>query len=234
MGRPGPTGALASVVAMEAARAMPASRRALRRHERRRSGRTAASRSRRRRSTEQERPVEPVELPPGPRLSGSTLATLAAIAGMAAIALGGWAFVVERRERTTRRIPPRAPCRSTARRRRSRCSRSRARCASRSRARTGGAVLAVGSNGRGMLVLDGLGIAPVGRTYQAWVVDDEGAAGGGALGRRCSRASRRSSRSRARIEPGSVVGITVEQAGGARRADAGAQVRRAATSLATR
>jgi Anti-sigma-K factor rskA len=150
------------------------------------------------------------ELPPREGLSGSTLITLAAIAGLGAIALGLLAFVMSVRDGGTTRIvrPPiseaaqaisllsrpttvRLPLTGTDNR----------------------AVLAVAESGRGMLVLDGLGLAPVGRTYQAWVVTPR------------ARATPLSAATftgvetvvplTARVEPGSIVGVTIERTGGA-------------------
>ena len=154
---------------------------------------------------------DPVELPAPYRISGATLATLAAIAGMAAIALGTWAFVASVREQDAPRIvrPP--------------ISEAAQAISLLSKPTTvrlpfagsdGRAVLAVGSNGRGMLVLDGLGIAPVGRTYQAWVVAPKGR-GAAPLSAGLFTGVETVVPLTARVEPGSAVGISIEKAGGA-------------------
>ena len=152
---------------------------------------------------------DPVELPPPYRISGATLAALAAVAGMAAIALGTWAFASSIREQDAPRIV-RPPI--------SEAAQAISLLAKPTTVRLpfagsdGRVVLAVGSNGRGMLVVDGLGAAPVGRTYQAWVV---------ASGRRVAPLSAALFTGvetvvplTARIEPGAAVGISIEKAGG--------------------
>lgn len=160
-------------------------------------------------SVEREREGDRFELPPRDGISGATLATLAALAGMGAIALGLWALVVS--VRADRPTQFRAPISEAAQ------AISLLSKPTTVRLPLAGAddraILAVASNGRGMIVLDGLRVAPVGRTYQAWVLT-----------------SRRRSTPlpaavftgvetivplTARVEPGSVVGITVERPGGA-------------------
>jgi hypothetical protein len=78
----------------------------------------------------------------------------------------------------------------------------------------GHVVLAVGSNGRGMLVIDGLGVAPVGRTYQAWVVAPR-PRGGAPLSAGLFTGIETVVPLTARVAPGSAVGISIEKAGGA-------------------
>jgi hypothetical protein len=192
---------------VEAARAIPAPSK----REKARAALTLASPARPVASDQQEQQrVDPVELPPPDRLSGATLATLAAVAGMAAIALGTWAFVSSVREQDAPQIvrPP--------------ISEAAQAISLLSKPTTvrlpfagsdGAVVLAVGSNGRGMLVLDGLGVAPVGRTYQAWVV--AAGPGGAPLSAALFTGVETVVPLTARIEPGSAVGISIEKAGGA-------------------
>jgi hypothetical protein len=154
---------------------------------------------------------DPAELPSPYRISGATLATLAALAGMTAIALGTWAFAASVREQDAPRIvrPP--------------ISEAAQAISLLSKPTTvrlpfagsdGRVVLAVGSNGRGMLVIDGLGVAPVGRTYQAWVVAPR-PRGGPPLSAGLFTGVETVVPLTARIEPGSAVGISIEKAGGA-------------------
>jgi hypothetical protein len=77
----------------------------------------------------------------------------------------------------------------------------------------GSVVLAVGSNGRGLLVLDGLGIAPVGRTYQAWVVTPGSATA--PISAAVFTGVETVVSLTARVQPGSAVGISIEKAAGA-------------------
>jgi hypothetical protein len=155
--------------------------------------------------------LDPLELPPPYRISGATLATLAALAGMAAIALGIWAFAASVREQHAPQIvrPP--------------ISEAAQAISLLSKPTTlrlpfagsdGRVVLAVGSNGRGMLVIDGLGVAPVGRTYQAWVVAPR-PRGTAPLSAGLFTGVETVVPLTARIEPGSAVGISIEKAGGA-------------------
>jgi len=187
---------------MEGARAMPVPTRI--EPDRSASGLTLAPPA-----TSAEREADRFELPPSDRLSGATLATLAALAGMGAIALGLWAFVSVRSDGPTKALRPPISEAAQAISLLSKPTTVRLPLAG----ADDRAILAVASNGRGMVVLDGLGLAPVGRTYQAWVLTPR----------------RRSTPLpaavftgvetvvplTARVEPGSVVGITVERPGGA-------------------
>ena len=188
---------------MEAVQAMPAPTRI--EPDRSASGLTLAPPA-----TTAERERDPFELPPSDRLSGATLATLAALAGMGAIALGLWAFVMSVwSDGPTEGLRPPISEAAQAISLLSKPTTVRLPLAG----ADDRAILAVASNGRGMIVLDGLGLAPVGRTYQAWVLTPR----------------RRSTPLpaavftgvetvvplTARVVPGSVVGITVERPGGA-------------------
>ncbi len=111
--------------------------------------------------------VEPVRLPPEGRLSASTLAILAAAAGVVAMLLGGWAFVsgMSDDDATVAEAPSvpsgyeealallaapkveRLPLKGSV----------------------GRIVLAVRPSGEAALVLNGLGEAESGWAYQAWI-----------------------------------------------------------------
>ncbi|MEX2613959.1 MAG: anti-sigma factor [Gaiellaceae bacterium] len=113
------------------------------------------------------RASDSVELP-RQRLSGATLAALATLAGAGAIGLGLWAFVATVRSEDSG-VATQASSSEGAAQAISLLSRPSTRRLPLEG--TGGRiVLAVGPRGRGVLVLDGLGIAPVGMSYQAWVV----------------------------------------------------------------
>lgn len=140
-----------------------------------------------------------------PRLSGTTLAVLGALAGAAAIGLGAWAVVVNTDDENgatpqavesqelisvlsqpaTERIP---------------LSGSEGRI-----------ILVAAANGKAYLVLNGLGLAPTGKSYQAWVIRpgadapaSAGAFSGSELVVPLALA----------VRPGAVVAITIERAGG--------------------
>lgn len=166
-----------------------------------------------------ERVAEPVaaahdsfELPPAHRVSGTTLAALAAVTGLAAIALGMWAFVASVRDGDTVQIVRPAPVYGAAQAISLLSKPSTQRIPLRSSA--GALTLAVSGGGRGVLVVDGLALAPVGLTYQAWVVDPA---------QRPLEHLPAATFSgvetvvplTARIPPGWVVGVTVEKSGGA-------------------
>jgi hypothetical protein len=118
---------------------------------------------------DREQLFEPIELPQRYRLSGVTLAALAAVAGIAAIALGMWAFVTSVRAQDDPPVVRAAPIDGAAQAISLLSKRSTDRIPL--EGSHGSAVLAVGARGRGVLVLDGFPIAPAGRSYEAWVVD---------------------------------------------------------------
>jgi hypothetical protein len=110
----------------------------------------------------------PVELPPEGRLSASTLAILAAAAGVVAMLLGGWAFASGMRgdEGGTASAPRVAPTGyESALALLSEPGVERLRL----RGSVGRIVLAVRPSGEAALVLNGLGEADPGWAYQAWV-----------------------------------------------------------------
>jgi hypothetical protein len=121
-------------------------------------------------TTMRERVFEPIELPEPHRLSGATIAALAALAGVAAIALGTWAFVSSVRDQEGGETAvPSTPIYGAAQAISllSKPSTERIPLAG----SQGSAVLALDRRGRGVLVLDGLPVVPAGKSYQAWVVD---------------------------------------------------------------
>lgn len=159
---------------------------------------------------EPERVLDSVEVPPGPWLSGALLATLALVAGMGAIVLGMWAVVSSiDSDAGTEVVRPPIYGAAQAISLLSKPTTVRLPLAG----AEDRAILAVASNGRGMLVLDGIGLAPVGRTYQAWVLTPRPRSIPlpGAIFSGVETVVPLS----ARVEPGSVVGITIERTGGA-------------------
>jgi Anti-sigma-K factor rskA len=153
---------------------------------------------------------KPYALPRRHRISGATLAALAAVAGLAAIGLGLWAFVASLHDdgATTARPVPTA---ETAQALSLLSEPTTVRLPF--SGEDGWLTLAVGANGRGLLVLDGVRVAPVGRTYQAWVVPR------GARSEPLSAAVFSGIEGvvplTARVQPDFVVGITIERPGGA-------------------
>ena len=164
------------------------------------------------RERERERLFEPIDLPATHRLSGATLATLAVVAGLAAIALGAWAFASSIRAGDTVEVVPPTPIYGAAQAISLLSKPSTERIPL--QGSRGSVILAVNAGGRGLLVLDGLGIAPVGMTYQAWVVDPQ---------KRPLRHEAAGLFSGVEtivplstpVPPGWVLGVTVEPAGGA-------------------
>jgi Anti-sigma-K factor rskA len=157
----------------------------------------------------------PIELPAKRKLSGSVLAALAALVGVAAIALGTTAVVASLDsdddgaaaiEQTTTES---APAAQQALSLLSKPSTQRLPIAN-----SGGRViLAVGVTGRGVLVLDGLGLAPAGKAYQAWVIKPKAKAPASAA---VFSGIETIVPLSVAVKPGSVVAITIERAGGAK------------------
>jgi anti-sigma-K factor RskA len=115
--------------------------------------------------------ARPVELPRARRPSAATIAALAAVAGLLALALGIFAFLAA--------LDRDGPSAAAAARDSGRAlgllskpSTERVPLAG----SQGALVLAVGSGGRAVLVLRGLEPAPSGKTYEAWVLDPAGGA----------------------------------------------------------
>jgi hypothetical protein len=156
--------------------------------------------------------AETFEIPRGPRLSGALLTTLAAITGLAAIGLGLWAFVTSvRAEDRVRLVRPPSSEAAQAISFLSKPTTARLPFS----AGDGRLILAVGPNGRAMLVLDGLGLAPVGRRYQAWVLSTKSRSD--PLPAATFIGSESVVPLSAKVAPGFVVGITVERADGAKK-----------------
>ena len=114
------------------------------------------------------RSFERVELPPERRLSAPTLATLAAAAGIAAIVLGGWAFVSgfdrdKNGDVSSQATAPTGFEEAVALLTRPGAERLRMRGS------VGRIILVVQPGNQASLVLNGLGEAPSGWAYQAWV-----------------------------------------------------------------
>jgi hypothetical protein len=156
--------------------------------------------------------VDTLELPAPHRVSGITLAALAAVTGLAAIALGTWAFVVSVREADSVSVVRAAPVYGAAQVVSLLSKPSTERLLL--EGSEGHVTLAVAEGGRGVLVLDGLAIAPPGLTYQAWVADPESRprehiAAGTFTGVEMVVPLT------ARIPPGWILGVTVERSGGA-------------------
>lgn len=153
--------------------------------------------------------AEPFALPPRKRLSGVTIAAFAALAGVGAIALGSWALVEN--IRSDDEAAESAASTAQAEQLISLLSNP-----STERIPVDGAagriILVVGTRGRGYLVLDGLGLAPTGKSYQAWVIkpnakapESAGVFAGSELIVPLAVA----------VQPGAAVAITIERTGGA-------------------
>ena len=152
---------------------------------------------------------ERVELPPERRLSPSTLAGLAAAAGIAAIVLGGWAFVsgVGRDDDGASRsaAPPSGFRQAVALLARPDAERLPLRGA------VGRIILVVQPSDDAALVLSGLGEAESGWAYQAWVTNRDSItprSAGLFSGRDIVVPLS------ARVPPGSTVAVTLEPATG--------------------
>jgi Anti-sigma-K factor rskA len=155
----------------------------------------------------------PIELPPKRKLSGPVLAALAALFGVAAIALATTAVAAsvdsddggaEAAEQTAAESVLAA---QQALSLLSKPSTQRLPIA-----KSGGRViLAVGVTGRGVLVLDGLGLAPAGKAYQAWVIKPKAKAPASAA---VFSGIETIVPLSVAVKPGAVVAITIERAGG--------------------
>lgn len=150
--------------------------------------------------------VGTVELPPRKGLSGATIAALAALAGASAILLGSWAFVssVRSDHETTADAAQSQQVISLL----SKPSTQRVPLDG----SAGRITLAVGTGGRGFLVLDGLGLAPTGKSYQAWVIEPTAKVPASAA---VFAGTEMLVPMSVAVRPGAVVAITIERAGGA-------------------
>ena len=154
-----------------------------------------------------ERVARPIELPRERRPRASTLGALAAVAGVAAVVLGTLAFL-SALERDASADDPAARDARRAIGLLSKPSTDRIPFAGSG----GGLVLAVGSGGRGVLLLRGLEPAPSGRTYEVWVV---GPAGGAPDPDVLFSGNEKVVELARPVPEGSSVGVTVEDAVGA-------------------
>jgi hypothetical protein len=153
--------------------------------------------------------VRTVELPPKRGMSGAAIAALAALAGVAAIVLGSWAFVTSVRS-DGGGSAGQAQAQSQSQQVISLLSKpSTHRVAVDGSA--GRIILAVGARGRGYLVLDGLGLAPAGKSYQAWVIRPGAKAPASAA---VFAGTEMIVPLSVAVRPGAVVAITIENAGG--------------------
>jgi hypothetical protein len=161
-----------------------------------------------------ERTATPAGLPPDPRLSAATLAAFAALAGVLAIAVGAWAFVSSA---TDDGQPAEVVVEQDLVSLLAKPDTERIRL----RGSVGRIVLVAGAGGEAALVLDGLGIAPAGRSYQAWVTRPGAARpvsaavfGGGETAVPLAGP----------VPTGTIVAVTLERAGGAAELSRGPRV----------
>ena len=150
---------------------------------------------------------EPVDLPKNHRLSGPVLAALAGLVGVAAMVVGTTAFAASLRSDDADGAQPASASRAATISFLAKPSTERVHVSG-----SGGrVVLAVGSAGRGVLVLRGLGAAPKGKSYQVWVRRPNAKVPASAAVFSGVEAIVPLS---VAVEPGSVVTITIERAGG--------------------
>jgi anti-sigma-K factor RskA len=159
---------------------------------------------------ERKRTWEPVELPGKPLISGALIATVAAIAGIGAIALGMWAFATSVRAAEKVVAAPTVPTPSqelisflaNPSTKRIPLDGSRGRL-----------VLAVGSGGRGVLLPNRLPSAPAGKSYQAWVIKPRGIMPRSAA---VFSGAELFVRLAVPVRRGSILAVSIEPAGGSR------------------
>lgn len=162
------------------------------------------------RTTSAEHLAEPVQIPRRRGLSAATLAVIATAVGVAAIGLGAWAVILGVND-----DPAASPASAVELEGvqevvslLSRPSTERIPL----QGSEGRIILVVGARGYGVLVLDGLSPAPVGKSYQAWVIKPNAQApesaaifsGGDVVVPLTTP-----------VPPGAAVAITLERAGGA-------------------
>jgi hypothetical protein len=141
------------------------------------------------------------------RLSGRTLAALGVLAAAAAIALGGWAVVESTDEDGTAEGVPEAVSSQELISLLSSPTTARIPLAG----SDGRIILVAAANGNAYLVLDGLGLAPTGKSYQAWVIRPGAEAPASAA---VFEGSELVVPLALAVQPGAVVAITIERAGG--------------------
>lgn len=150
-------------------------------------------------------PLPALDLPPVRRPGWPTLAALAIACGLFAVALGGWALVAGTRSEAA---PAEAGTRSLA------VLADPAAERYPLRGSVGRIALVVNHADEAVLVLGGLGAAPDGKTYAAWVVLPDSAR---PLGAGTFDASEQVVPLSIAVPPGARVGVTLEPAGGAER-----------------
>ncbi len=154
-------------------------------------------------------PAPPPEPRARPRLSGATLVALAALAALASLVLAAVAFVGASGGDAR---PPAPLPRASALDRAARLLADPATQTVPLARSKGRLVLAVGRTGTAMLLLRGLGRAPAGRAYEAWVTPPGGARpipAGLFSGAEPAVPLRRP------VPPGATVAVTLQRAGGA-------------------
>jgi hypothetical protein len=155
-------------------------------------------------------PLRRSSLPREGLLSGSTLLGVAAAVGLLAVGLGIYAFASRESKTSTVTVTVSRPAPTV--------EQALTRIASQTTERiplahsVGRIVLAVTPNGRALLVVHGLGPAPAGKVYQAWVIPPGKTAPVSAAVFRGAELVVPLGRL---VEPGAVVAVTLERAGGA-------------------
>ena len=134
------------------------------------------------------------------------LAAAAAIAAVVALAVGLWASDISRQLGDTRSALERAQASSAV------LADPAARKVALRPGTAAKGELVVGSDGKAVLVVDDLGRAPAGKTYQLWIVADGKAESAGLFPGGSGRDVLVVDGS---VQPGDVVAVTVEDAGGA-------------------
>lgn len=143
------------------------------------------------------------------RSSGVALAAIAAVAGVAALALGSWAFFSMAREEDTPVAPDPAS---------ELVEQAVALLANPATQRIpfngakGALTFVVGADGDALLIVSGLKVAPAGKSYQAWVIADAGKPVPAGL----FSGSTRVVELEQPVPMGATVAITLERAGGVR------------------
>jgi Anti-sigma-K factor rskA len=155
----------------------------------------------------QRAPLAPVQLPRARRPGWPTLASLAIAAGLAAIGLGAWAAVEQSRSTpdtgTVRELDRAVAVLADATAERYPL-----------RGSVGRLSLVVTSGGAAALALDGLGPAPRGATYQAWVIPEGSVT---PVADVTFDASSRAVPLRHTVASGARAGVTLEPSGGSER-----------------
>lgn len=152
----------------------------------------------------------PVVLPRKRRPSAAALAALAALLGVAAIALGTTALVSSLDPDDGTEAAPAVSTVSNTDEAISLLSKPSTKRMPVANS-AGRVILAIGANGRGVLVLDGLGAPPAGKEYQAWVIKPKAKS---PLSAGLFSGEETIMPLSVSVTPGSVVAITIEQAGG--------------------